>query len=244
MQSTGTVSRNQQLVERFDDLRDVVRKINQTWDDRLGFPPTKIPERYCRNDLGVALQLRCEISGQDVYDISALITHDSLADLSRNPLRSGSETENQFSVFIDNVHVLDDKQGRANRVKGVVRLKHLNKRANPCILNSLYFSFVSGNALFIDWPRFQDGKFDLAWMRLANNGIRKIPHHVVKHGAQVVNDLAAKDGEARRNGHLFVVGDRLTSSLSVVLGDERVAALIKKPNDRKIEILDILVGPF
>ena len=49
-------------VKAVHDLDDVVVKLHQGWDNRLDFPPTKLPKRYVSNELAIGLELECEFS--------------------------------------------------------------------------------------------------------------------------------------------------------------------------------------
>ena len=44
------------------ELDEIIVKLNQGWNDRLDFPPTKLPERYISKKLSIGLELECEFS--------------------------------------------------------------------------------------------------------------------------------------------------------------------------------------
>ena len=47
-------------LEQRDDLYDMVKELNQSWDDRLDCPPTELSERYLRGRLSVLIELSFE----------------------------------------------------------------------------------------------------------------------------------------------------------------------------------------
>jgi hypothetical protein len=148
-------------------------------------------------------------------------------------------------VLVDDVHLVKDEQGTIDRVGRVIRLKLLDQAANSDIGNSLYFAFVSENALFIDWQRFADRKFDLpkVWSTPVSV-FRQLPNQMVETGPQVVNNFPCENTEPRRNGAFLVVLDSLKKNLLVVLGEDGVIARLKESSNLGLEIQDVLVGTF
>ena len=101
----------QESREPFHDLYDEVVKLNQSWDDRLEFPPAKIPKRYCSGNLGVVLHLSDERILEGAIEYSALITREMLSDdclhgCKGNFNGAAGEAQDEFSVFINDVQIL------------------------------------------------------------------------------------------------------------------------------------------
>src|SRR6195256_4011236 len=120
-------------VESFHELDEIVAKLHQSWNNRLDFPPTKLPERYRCHELAIGLELE--------RDSSAIHFGDS-----KSP---SSDTQHQLSMLFEDIHLVKDEEGTIDRVGGVVWLKPLDEVTNPGICDSLYFSFISLRALFI-----------------------------------------------------------------------------------------------
>jgi len=158
--------------KRLDRIDGIVEQLNQSWNDRLDFPPTKIPERYLRNQLTVALKLNCEIDKRELGMVPLIGFERSLHFDGELPHADGRE-QNQFSVLIGNVEIVNDSDRTISRVGGIVRLKALNQVANGGVCNRLYFSFVSENTLFIDRPFLENREFNLPNVFYSIKGVEK-----------------------------------------------------------------------
>jgi hypothetical protein len=232
------------------DIQDVVSKLYQSWDNRLDFPPTKLPERYLRNELAIVLQLQCYIGGTCAR-YSILIAHENLGDFGvqrcvhRNFPSARLVAQHEFPVFIDNIHVVKDTKGTVERVGGFVWLKPFNEVAHSGICDSLYFSFIFGNTVFIDWLNINNWKADIRMTSSVPGFVcGELPNGMIETGPQVMDNLTRKHTEPKRDDPLFVVFDSLKGNLGVVLGDDLVFAALKKGVDFELEITDVLVGPF
>lgn len=99
----------------------IVEQIHQTWNGRLNFPPTKIPERYTGLQHAIALKVGCHLRGVK-FGMCLLVTFEDGLHGIQEYSRTSGRAENKFSVLIDNVEVVDDKKGIVERVGGFVRL--------------------------------------------------------------------------------------------------------------------------
>ncbi len=232
-----------------NDVHDVVVKLREAWNNRLQCPPTEIPERYHRNDLGGVLNLASQVGHKTRVEFSVLITRDTFVNEGsyrvEGHLGSASGVaQDELPMLIENIHVVDEEQRRIERIGGVIRLQRLNHVPNIGIFKSLYFSFVSSNVLFVGWPHFKNGKFDP--LTVISPIIRrgKLPDDVIENRTQVVNDLPHENTEAERDLKLSMVLNCLQENLFVMLRKNWVLACLKKPIDFSLEIEDILVGPL
>jgi hypothetical protein len=225
------------------DLDDVIMQLNERWEKRLKIPISEVSERYCRNDLGVVLNLSLPLS---LGDYSLLITHDALHDnIVRKCDSTSTAAQDEFSMFVRNIHFVKDEKGVIEQVGGVVRLKPLNQATNGGVRNSLYLSFITGKMVFLPWPRFENGKFDIVTIfPLSVVGRGKLPDDVIQTGTQVMGDFAGQDAEAERNRTLLMVLASLEEKLHVILWNGGVFAFLEKPLNLDLKILDVFLGPF
>ena len=106
-------------LESINRIDGIVEQIHQTWNNRLEFAPTKIPERYIGHQCPIALKVACNLDGIKFW-MRALVTFDDGLHLDREKHGAGGKTENKFSVFIDDVEVVDDPKGIVKRVEDFI----------------------------------------------------------------------------------------------------------------------------
>jgi hypothetical protein len=244
-----TDSARQESVEFRDDANDFIVQHHNRWHNRLKFPPSEIGERYCRGDLGVVLQFSLEGVLENRVFYSALVVRSifpdhEVSDVCGECKAGSAEAHNELFVLIDDVHIVDERQEAVRRVGGVIRLKPSNETYNPRIGNSLYFSFESFNAVFVDWPGLENGKLDPYGAFFPVTGVRKNPYDVVEYGAKMVDNLASENAKAERNRSTLMILHGLQKQLRVVLWNDGISAFLKEPIDLGLKIKDVLVGPF
>ena len=232
-----------QCIELLHQPCDVVVDFPQTLHDCLRFPLTKLTERYLRDDLAVALELACNIDGKTAR-YSALVTNVPIEQVDREFQRSRRGHNDQRAVLVDNVEIMDDEKERITRHGAVVRLQLLDEVQDFRVTDSLYLSLVFGRPIFLRWPRFKNGKADSLDMLRSVSGFGKQPHDMVEARPQLMDDLSGENTEAKRNDTIPVILDCLRDQLLIVIAQDWVVALLKKPLDLDIEIADVLVGPL
>lgn len=232
-----------EFAELPNHFNDGIVQLNQALGDRLNFPPTKIRERYLRNKLSIGLKFDCDFSGRNL-GMCALVTFNDGSHGRREHPASGAVGQDEFSVLIDNIHVVEDRKGVINKVGGVVRLKPLYQVAPAGICDSLYFSFISGNLLFLDRLVVENGKLDFDEMLEPRFRCGELPDQMIQTRPQMVDDLTRENAKSERNRELLMVLNSLKEQLTVVLGQDGVFAFLEKPGDFDIQITDVLVGPY
>jgi hypothetical protein len=217
----------------------------ESWDNRLDYPPTKIPERYLRGELAVIIELSVLFSGQRLaYSAHATVNLNSK--ISRESFeQTTSAEENEFAMLVGNVHVVDDQERAESRTDTLIRLKLLDEVKRVGIQNSLYLSVISGEFVFRGWPRLKDREFDVSRVRGSAIGIvRQFPNDVIQAGPEVVDNFSSKNAESQRNLQRLMVMDSLRVLLVVELWEDWVFAFLKEPGDLGLKIEDVLLGPF
>lgn len=236
------VCSSEQLRKFGNHADGVVTEFLQSWNNRLDWPPTKIPERYLRNDLTVALKLECNLR-EVQFGVFALVGLYDRFKTGRNLARTGRAEYDQFSVFIDNVEIVNDGQRGIERPRSFVRLKSFNQINHSRVCDSLYFSFKTGDIVFID-RLIVDRKFDASSVVFPVLRGRKMPRDMIETRTKVMNNFPGQHGKPWWNTTLLMVVDCLKRNLSLVLWNNGVSATLDKPSKLPIKIADVLVGPF
>jgi hypothetical protein len=229
--------------EHIDNLHDRVVQFSQGLDHRLDFPPTEILERDLRKELAIGLKFKCDLDWGSVGMCALISLDDSLNGLppSHAP---GRRIQDKLSVFIENIHVVNDREGEVDVVRGVVRLKTFNQPPNAGICDSLYFCFVSGELLLVDRLEVKDRELNFSGM--FDPGIRggEMPCQMIEGGPQMVDDLFCQYTEAEWNLKLFMILNSLKVQLVLWIGQGGVFAFIEKPGDFSLQITGVLFGPY
>lgn len=183
-------------LERPANLCDIVREVRETWDNRITFPPAEIPERYMRGDLSILIELSFEFRGKrsacSVQILSKLVGERTGEINMWNRAEQG-----QLSVFVLDVEVVHDPERIVDRLQStlgsLVWLKFADELQRVKILNTLYFSVVSGRFVFVQWPRLKNGKFVVSPVFPDTEFLdSEFPHDVIQAGAEMVDNLPVR----------------------------------------------------
>lgn len=231
------------------DAVDVARELRESWDNRLDFPPTKLPERYLRGDLAVRIEGSAKANNIALGKVCLSIEHGVDSSHSRSRHIEGSLRENEFTMLVRCIHLMNDPQRIVERaseqksgiaVVGLHRLNDLSSR-RP---DALYFSLVSANCVFVRGFSRKDRERYSRRVFFPVSGAREFPSDMVQAGAQVVDDFAAEDAESAWDESVRVGFNRFLDGFRVIIGDNWVRPVMKECSDFSLQIQDVLVGPF
>lgn len=147
-------------------------------------------------------------------------------------------------MFIENIHFVKYQKRVIYRIGRVVWLKAINHIEDSAICDSIYFSLVSGNVVFLDWSNLNNWKFDPSGKILPIGFTRRLPNNMIQDGSQVMDNLTSKDAEPQWDNPLIVILDCLKEELFVVLRENCVFAVLKERFDLGLKITNVLVCPF
>jgi hypothetical protein len=215
-------------VELLHDADDVIVQVHQALYDSLRFPPAKIAKRYLGDDLAIALELTFEINGR-ASRYAALVIHVPLPEVNVNLRGPGRGNDDQFSMLVDNVEVVDSQEHRIRRVGATIWLKSLDEFANSSVCDPLYFSFILGEHVSQSWRFFENRKLNKPNILPPVIDTREMPDDVIEARSKMVNDLAGENTEAKRNRTLAMILDRLRNDLLVLVAEEGYSLSSKNP---------------
>lgn len=220
----------------------VIEQLNQSFRHRLDSPLTKIPERYTESGGAVALKVMCDLGGAK-FGMFTLINLQDFAHLRGQNDCGCSNADDEFSVLIENVEIVDQTKGIVRRVGGFIGLKSFDKTSDIWVRDSFYFSFKSSAFVRAEWLFQENWELDSSNV-LYFPRVGEMPNNVVKAGSKVMNRLSGKHTEAWRDSAIRMILGGLAQHLSVVLWDKGVVAFLKEPLHFEVEIADVLFGPF
>lgn len=132
--------------ERFDGIYRESQQILERWNDRLVFPPTKLVERYLGAHIDLHVQHRV-VKDEDVSRLQFprhLLTISSDLHIANDVVMHLEDGQQQLSVLVEPVHIVNEPKRVASRVSCPIRLQALNSCQSGETGNSLYFSTITG----------------------------------------------------------------------------------------------------
>jgi hypothetical protein len=248
--------------EALDAITRETQQIIERWDNRLIIGSTKLAERYVGGHLDIHIHVRMSnvphIPGPTFpRHLNAISDERSVSEDSN---RHDLDGHNEFPVLIDSVHIVDEPKRITKRVKSMMRLQTVDSCQGCGTSNALYLSTVTAQFAFLA-ARSKVGRlvehreFNTLGELCLEFSRRELPCEMVKSGPEMVHDFASEHPESQLD---LLGSDELRQVLpcfSIFISDNRLPFLyidghddngsgFQKVGDFRIEILDILIGPF
>lgn len=236
------------ISENTDDLADIIKQLRESWNNRLSFPLSKLPECYLRGDLTILFHCSAHSGifrgGKFALSIERDLSG-NLGHRGRKNHESARINDDKLPVLIESIHVVDDEKGVVSDIgPSVVRLHFLDQSPNVFACHALYFSIVSFNFFFERRLGLKYRKLDdvLGFGSRLIGG--KMPNDMVETGAKVMDNLSSENAKTQRNALASMVINRFLPHLVIWMWKDWIVASLNKVTNFGFEIDDILIGPF
>jgi hypothetical protein len=253
--------------ELVENPRRSVKHEGQAVHDWNKFSPPAFLERYVRNDICFCLKCRVWFSETDfeyfctLYsylprppvskfdDLSSGLNPKGLSKLlicpTNNPLSqlSGGDGDGQETVFVLDVHVMDNDQGmRVGSVATSIRLIFPDDLlSGPC--DALYASVITGSRP--SFNRAANGEaLILSWRRAI--AVYESCNKMVKARSHVMDDLARNDRKSKWRPRIAPYEKEIVSAIRAEFTNDLVRFWIagEEGSNVRLEICDAFVGPL
>ena len=234
------------VAENTSNTVDAACKVIESWDNRLDFPPTKIPERYVSGDLAIRIEGSAKAGNLDFGKVVISLEHQVKASLPASVDMKSADCQNEFTMLVDHVHFVNDSErmafwARQQGGRTMVRLQLLDDRPSR-LGDPLYFSLVTGAFRFVSGGMKEDREFDCCRRLRASLQTRKLPSDMIQAGPQLMDDLSAQNAEADRDFSFGVEFDRFLKGFRIILGDSFIRPIFEESINFSFEVHDVLVG--
>jgi hypothetical protein len=234
--------------ENVNDPFDFNEEFSKPLDHRIRWPFTELPERYTRGDFRLLLKCSAE---REVFGLGKFALTVELS-LIPKITPAGRETDfcagiddNQFSMLIEPIHVVDDEKKIIRNIgPGVVRLHLFDPLSDLSICDCLYFSFVSLNFLFLNRFLLKDRKLDEILSGDSRCAVGEVPNNMIETGPQMMDHFSRENAESRRDTLISVIRNGLLPNLVIWIGNDWVLATFNEDSNLGLKIDDILIGPL
>ena len=223
------------ISEKPNSVSDKILELKQCYDNKLTLPLSNLPERYLRGDLTLLFYGACNLGGHR-QGFSACIEQSVLGKFRGNHDAERGKDENQFPMLIDSVHIVDNPKRIIKRVWSAIWLKPLNDVPSTGTSDSLYFSLIHGNLLFLDGFRIKNREFNSVRVGSPVCITGELPCNMIERGTKVVDDLPSEHTEPYRDFPISVIIDSLKEQLVITIVDDWIFTFLKEPGDLGIEI--------
>jgi len=203
---------------------------------------SKILEGYRRGEVHLIASLSCEMEGH--RNIALHVGRDGAEKFLRHSRLNDVRHDGKLAMFILPVHVMDNPDQKIRTVDSVVRLKLFNGFSRVKVKDSLYFSVITGDFVFLDRRLFEDRKLDSQRVVPPLLTAGELPRNMVKARPKMVNDFSREHGEAERYSLLSKISNRLHHAIKIVLFPHSASVFLVENLDLPVKIEDVVVGPL
>jgi len=247
--------------ERFNRIDCEIQQIHERWDNRMVFPLSKLSERYLCGELSFHLHLGWP---NDTHIPRFYFPRQNATD--RRNLRISCNTElpctshnDELSVFIDSVHIMNQPEWIPNRVPTAIRLQSLDSCQSRGTGDALYFSAVTGHFVFCNTAvvRFlqEDRELDLSRGLCLEFRGGQFPRNMIEGTPEMMDYLACQHLKPWRDDRIQDEISQPLIGLSIFVSHDWFVCLpinrksgnwrrSEEPRDFAIQVLDTLVGPL
>jgi len=235
--------------EDVHNAMDVVRKLRESWDNRIDFPPTEILKRYLGRDLKIRIEGSLLFRDAFLGNMGVTLEHDIQFGPSCRPHIETVENYHKLSMLVDPIHVMNNPQWVIQRPSedsflSPVRLERLNDIPSDG-RDPLYLSLVLLQFRFVGGLDRKNGKSDLlsAGSLRPCIGTGEFPCDMIQATPEMMNNLATQNTEASGDYPSSKELYRFIRNSRVVVFDSGVVPIFEKSSNFSFEVSDILVGP-
>lgn len=253
------MSESQKQDELVDDAVNKTRQLMEKWKNRLTLDNLRLSERYLKGEITIFIfwnvrgadqpnnlcavfqygerPVRLPADRSTEVDLEGHLGHIAPhIDGGSNNATDSTSSDKQEMMLVHNVKVVEFPE---IPIPTVVRLDRVDEAFRSRV-DSLYFSPITG---FVFGRSIVDGKARLS-SRRTPIGLDQLPREVVKSAPQVVDSVSGDQSETMGDRDSLLNPMDFFSSLGIVLDSESVRCLIPKRLHRRVEIVNVLVGPF
>jgi hypothetical protein len=237
------VQLGQERLKLGDDGLHRVRHVMERLKNRITTGNLQIFERYISLEIDVLVVLRVSASG-NAQEFLAQFNAETLAQvpqpnarLFETPRIKSTRYRDNQSVLIVNVESMEMPE---RIVRSSVRLYDAQEFYH-CRPQLRYLSFAKGRIVLLS--SFCNGKFSGGSGLLPAN-FYELPRKVIQSTAEIVDSVSKNSGDfiGQVPDSCDVISN--LSNLRLVLGSKRVEVSTEKIGDDRIQVSDVLVGPF
>ena len=233
-------------VEDINNACRELQQLNESWNNRPSLDGRFRREHYLdgRIEIVVLVRLVRPISGIGPGNEYRMViwpydSNSSGPELEPQIVRADEERSIDFGphrndrpVFVHVVQLVNDPKGFASALVG---LEELNE-SSDFLTGTIYFSINGIDKFFPFFHNWEAGRRS----RLTTVHSDGFANNVVKCGSEIVN--AISEHHAPLDGDLSP--KTVIESLRITLTDEKIAVSVSEALQRRVEIMDVLFGPF
>jgi len=193
--------------EAINRINRETAQIVERWDNRVVIPPTKLSERYISGHLKLHVHLwgACQPHISGSHFPRQLLSSSSEQSISLDVDPHNVDSQNEFPMLVNSVHIVNEPKRMTTRVCSLVRLQALDSCTRGGTGDALYFSAISAKFVLVSTtafsarsgPHIENGELDLIRGVCLEYGRRQLPSQMIEGGSQVMDNLTSENTESR-----------------------------------------------